>query len=141
MAPSRHDPPAVSASYALSQFSSIAALLKVGVATPFKGKPTEDSIAAIRTLGKMVEVELPAMPLSILDEYTRWTTGSGSGCGGLVPPHLFPAWTFPPMIEALSVLPFPMTAVLNQGCRLEVHAPLPAGEAMQCTAQLIESLS
>ena len=27
------------------------------------------------------------------------------------------------MIEALSTLPFPMTAVLNQGCRLEVPTP------------------
>jgi acyl dehydratase len=31
-----------------------------------------------------------------------------------------------------------MTSVLNQGCRLEVHAVLPVGEAMQCTAQLVE---
>jgi len=41
------------------------------------------------------------------------------------------------MIRALSALPFPMTAVLNQGCRLEMHGPLPVGEPMQCTAQLV----
>jgi len=42
------------------------------------------------------------------------------------------------MIEALRTLPFAMTAILNQGCRLEIYAPLPAGEPMQCTAQLVE---
>jgi acyl dehydratase len=41
-------------------------------------------------------------------------------------------------MNALAALPIPMTSVLNQGCRLEMHAPLPAGEAMHCTAQLAE---
>ena len=142
MPPFKHDPPAVSASHALSQLPSIYALLKVGASAPFKGTATEQAIAAIQTPGRLVSVTLPATPQSILDEYAVWTTGSKPGGGqrgaALVPPHLFPQWTFPPMIEALAALPFPMTAILNQGCKLEVHGPLPAGHAMQCTAQLVE---
>jgi hypothetical protein len=41
------------------------------------------------------------------------------------------------MIEALAVLPFPMTAVLNQGCRLEINGPL-ENRSMICRAQLTE---
>eukprot|EP01043_Picozoa_sp_COSAG02_P010930 COSAG02_NODE_396_length_23126_cov_282.150258_3_plen_257_part_00 len=132
----RHDPPAVSASHALQQLSSITALLRVGASAPFKSKATERAIDDIHTPGELVEVELPAVPTSILEEYARWTTGIVSEVAE-VPPHLFPQWTFPPMIRALSGLPFPMTSVLNQGCRLEVHGPLPAGEPMECTAQLV----
>jgi hypothetical protein len=132
----RHDPPAVSASHALQQLSSIAALLRVGASAPFKSRVTERAIDDIHTPGELVEVEVPAVPQNILDEYARWTTGNSTEVGS-VPPHLFPQWTFPPMIRALSALPFPMTAVLNQGCRLEVHGPLPVGEPMQCTAQLV----
>ena len=93
----RHDPPAVSASHALQQLSSITALLRVGASAPFKSKATEQAIDDIHTPGELVEVELPAVPQSILDEYARWTTGIASTLAE-VPPHLFPQWTFPPMI-------------------------------------------
>ena len=135
----RHDPPPVGAGHALSQLASISALLRVGASAPFKSKASEEAIEGIRTPGELVEVELAAVPQSILEEYARWTgTSAGADGGDHVPAHLFPQWTFPPMIRALSALPFPMTAVLNQGCRLEMHGPLPAGEPMQCTAQLVE---
>jgi hypothetical protein len=132
----RHDPPAVSASHALKQLRSITALLRVAASAPFKSKVTEQAIDDIQLPGELVELELPPVPQTVLDDYARWTAGTATEAG-LVPPHLFPQWTFPPMIRALSALPFPMTAVLNQGCRLEVHGPLPAGQPMECTAQLV----
>ena len=57
-----HDPPAVSATHALSNLSSIGALLKVAVSTPFKGTPGPEAISQIVTPGPLVEVELPATP-------------------------------------------------------------------------------
>ena len=131
--PHRHDPPPISAGYALSQTASISTLLKIGVGVPFKAKPTEEALAAVVVPGPLVSVDLPAVPQSLLDEYTAWTGGAADTA---VPAHLFAQWTFPAWMSALSALPIPMTSVLNQGCRLEMHAPLPAGEAMQCTAQL-----
>eukprot|EP01048_Picozoa_sp_COSAG05_P000465 COSAG05_NODE_12_length_37297_cov_117.537072_28_plen_118_part_00 len=55
----RHDPAAVSGAHALSQGPSISALLRVGASTPFKGKATEQAIAAISTPGELISVELP----------------------------------------------------------------------------------
>ena len=34
--------------------------------------------------------------------------------------------------------PFPLTSVLNQGCKLEVLAPLPADQPIRCTAQVVD---
>ena len=100
MAPHRHDPPDVGRSHALSQRASIAALLRVAATTPFKPKPTARAIARIATPGELVAVELPPVPRSILDAYGRWAAGAPGGSAA-VPAHLFPQWTFPPMIEAL----------------------------------------
>ena len=72
----RHDPAAVSGAHALSQGPSISALLRVGASTPFKGKATEQAIAAISTPGELISVELPPV-----------------GCWQITPP-CFPS--FPP---------------------------------------------
>jgi hypothetical protein len=152
-APHRHDPPAVGGGHAMSQLASISALLRVGAATPFKSKPTEQAIAAIATPGALVEVELPPVPRSILDAYASWT-GARSG-SNIVPAHLFPQWTFPPMIKALQALPFPMTGeqvpcspderwacarmllqcchtqTLRRGCGMFVYLSLPAYLSIQ----------
>ena len=102
--PHRHDPPTVGSGHALSQLPSIGALLRVGASTLFKSKPTKEAIERIEIPGALVEVELPPVSASILQEYGNWT-GSGDTGGAVptcVPPHLFPQWTFPPMIKALS---------------------------------------
>ena len=130
-----HNPPATSFTHSFSQLSSITSLLGVGFAAPFKGTATEESIAAITTPGPLIQVELPPTPSSILKEYNIWTNSTNSN---LIPQHLFPQWTFPPMVAALSTLPFPMTSILNQGCKLIMHGTLPINETMQVTAQLIE---
>ena len=90
----RHDPPPVGAGHALSQLASISALLRVGASAPFKSKASEEAIEGIRTPGELVEVELAAVPQSILEEYARWTgTSAGADGGDHVPAHLFPQWT------------------------------------------------
>ena len=128
---SSHDPKPVPASFALSQGPSIRALLKVGVTTPFKA----GSGPMPATPGPLVKDELPALGKPLLDAYSAWT---GGPVARVVPPHLFPQWSFPLLIQALADLPFSMMAVLNQGCRLEISGPLPAGQPLQCTAQLAE---
>ena len=142
-----HNPPATSFTHSFSQLSSLTSLLGVGFSAPFKGKATEEIIAAIITPGPLIEVELSPTPSSILKEYNIWTNSGNINNTGtsnlnivpnLVPPHLFPQWTFPPMVAALSTLPFPMTSILNQGCKLIMHGILPINERMQVTAQLIE---
>ena len=59
---------------------------------------------AVRTPGPLVEATVPPLSASLLKDYCRWTRARDDGA--TVPPHLFPQWSFPPMIEALSGLPF-----------------------------------
>jgi len=55
-----------------------------------------------------------------------------------VPPHLFPQWTFPIGARVLHALPYPLTRILNAGCRLEVNAPVPASAPLAIRAQLLD---
>ena len=131
----RHDPAPTAIGHVTAQTRSVGALLKVAAMSPFKGGGA--SADGVETPGQLVSVQLPPLPSGLLAAYCQWTGGLDADA---VPAHLFPQWTFPPMISALSVLPFPMTAVLNQGCRIESHAPLPKNETLNCTAQLTELL-
>jgi hypothetical protein len=55
---------------------------------------------------------------------------------GVLPPHLFPQWTFPLVSRAIEPLPYSPLRLLNGGCRLTVNRPLPPDEAIDVTAQL-----
>jgi hypothetical protein len=55
-----------------------------------------------------------------------------------VPAHLFPQWTFPIAARVLRDVPYPLTRILNAGCRLEVNAPVPASAPLTIRAQLID---
>ncbi|HEY8927021.1 MAG TPA: MaoC family dehydratase [Polyangia bacterium] len=55
----------------------------------------------------------------------------------LVPPHLFPQWTFPLAARALRPLHCPLARVLNAGCRLQVNARIPASAPLTVRAQLL----
>lgn len=77
-----------------------------------------------------------ARPSQLVGAYLRWLGSSARRYRGQVPPHLFPQWGFPLMTEAMGDLPYPMTKVLNQGCRVTLHRPLPAGEPLALKARL-----
>ena len=92
---------------------------------------------------------LPALPAPAVDDivdprhaplvaaYRRWLGASGTKPDAeTVPPHLFPQWGFPLLSAAMGPLPYPMTKVLNQGCRITVNQALPAGEDLHLTARL-----
>jgi hypothetical protein len=55
---------------------------------------------------------------------------------GVVPPHLFPHWSFPLVAQTFRALPYPLWRVLNVGCRMELDAPIPAGESLEVSARL-----
>jgi hypothetical protein len=55
-----------------------------------------------------------------------------------VPPHLFPQWTFPLAARVLRGAPYPLTRILNAGCRLEANARVLASTPLTVRAQLID---
>ena len=82
------------------------------------------------------EAVLPPRPESLVRDYVRHVGGDPSWYRGVLPPHMFPQWSFPLLARALAHLPYPTTRIVNAGCRIEAHAPLPAGEPLHVKVRL-----
>ena len=79
-------------------------------------------------------------PRTLVRDYIRHVGGDPGWYRGRVPPHLFPQWGFPLAARALAGLPLSARArSMNAGCRIEIRAPLPAGEPLEVRAR-IESI-
>jgi len=88
------------------------------------------------TPGPEIVRESRALPQSLLDAYVKHVGGDPRAYRGEVPPHLFPQWCMPVLTRTLEGLPYPLLRVVNGGCHVRVHAPLPAGEPMVVRARL-----
>jgi acyl dehydratase len=88
------------------------------------------------TPGAELHATLPPRPASLVRDYVRHVGGDPDAYRRTVPPHLFPQWSFPLAAATLRGLPYPMVKVVNAGCRLEMRAPLPAGEPLVVSARL-----
>jgi acyl dehydratase len=75
-------------------------------------------------------------PAELLRAYIKHVGGDPTAYRGQVPAHFFPQWGFPLASRTLQGLPYPLFRVLNGGCRLEIHAPLPASEPLHARARL-----
>jgi acyl dehydratase len=83
-----------------------------------------------------------APPPALVRDYVRHVGGDPGAYLGrnppAVPPHLFPQWTFPLAARLLHDLPYPLLRILNSGCRLQINAPVPAGDPLTLRAQLVD---
>jgi acyl dehydratase len=86
--------------------------------------------------GPTVRATLPPRPDALVRDYVAHVGGDPAAYAGRVPPHLFPQWGFPLAAETLASLPYPLAKTMNAGSRVEVRAPLPAGEPLLVTARL-----
>ena len=87
--------------------------------------------------GPVHTVTVPPRPRELIDAYVRHVGGDPSGYRGRVPAHLFPQWTFPLTGKLVDGLKYPMLAAMNGGCKLTIDQPLPAGEPLQVSGQLV----
>lgn len=97
-----------------------------------KGKPqapfVTPSVEICETIGPRAE--------DLVRDYIKHVGGDPSSYRGVVPAHFFPQWGFPLAAQTLRGIPYPMQKVLNGGCRLELLAPIPAGEPLRVSARL-----
>jgi hypothetical protein len=93
-------------------------------------KKSKGERKALQTPGPEVELRVPPRSKELLGAYCRHVGADKSAYRGFVPPHLFPQWVFPLQAKTLEGIPYPMEKVLNGGCRMEIHAPLPANEPL-----------
>jgi acyl dehydratase len=83
-------------------------------------------------------VTIAPRPESLVRDYLRYLGAPppAKGAPPFVPPHFFPQWIFPVAKKTLDGLPYNLLAMVNGGCRMEVHGPLPADEPLQVRARL-----
>jgi hypothetical protein len=100
--------------------------------------PHKNGVSAARPTspGPEFSAVLPPRPADLVRDYIRHVGGDPAAYRNTLPPHLFPQWTFPLAARTLEGIPYPMAKVLNGGCRLEIHAPLPADEPLHVSARL-----
>lgn len=86
--------------------------------------------------GPWLHDEIEARSPRLVVDYIRWTGGTLGRYEKTLPPHLFPQWGFPLIAQTLQGIPYPLTGVLNQGCKITVHHALPADQPLILKARL-----
>jgi hypothetical protein len=84
------------------------------------------------------EIQRTVAPIaeSLVVDFVRASGGDPAAWRGMLPPHLFPHWSFPLVVRALAPLPFPLWRSVNLGARMTVSEPLPLGEPLTVSARL-----
>ncbi|HEX5658423.1 MAG TPA: MaoC/PaaZ C-terminal domain-containing protein [Polyangiales bacterium] len=128
----------VSNRHILEQGPALTALGRVALTTleqQLLGK--KPSKKAPQLPGKKIEVTLPPRSAALIDDFVSNVGGDPSAYRGTLPPSFFPQWGFASASRAMEGVPYPMSKVLNAGSNFTVHAPIPAGESLNVSAQLV----
>lgn len=88
------------------------------------------------TPGPWFEERVQPRPAALIRDYLRAIGADPSWYRGRLPAHLFPQWGFPLAARAMAGLPYPITRVLNAGCRLEIKGPLADDKPFDVRARL-----
>ena len=115
---------------ALGRTAARALAQKVGSKRPPNG-------ASLPSWPVEIERTADAPSSELVAAYVRHVGGDARAYKGKVPPHFFPHWVMPVAADVLSGLPYPVTKILNAGCRLQVNAPIPLGERLVVGAALV----
>ena len=129
----------VSNRHILEQGAALGALGRVALRTfeqQVLGK--KQSKSAPQVPGRLIEVTLPPRNGDLIRDYVANVGGDPRAYKNTLPPHFFPQWGFALGSEALSVVPYPLSKILNVGCNLTIRKPLPADEPLHVAAQLVE---
>jgi acyl dehydratase len=92
--------------------------------------------AALQVPGPWVESRVPAPSHGLIRDFLRFTGGDSATYRDVIPPHLFPQWSLPAMLQVARSLPYDPTKVINAGCRLTVFEPLPVNRELHVASQL-----
>lgn len=79
---------------------------------------------------------VPPRSPELVRDLVRWSGGEPRAYRGTLPPYLFPQWTYPVAMRTLEGLSYPLSRVLNAGCRLEIRRPIPADRKLHVRARL-----
>jgi acyl dehydratase len=119
-----------------AQGATLAAMAQVALRSVDPRQPRGGLPLASFAPGPRLRALLPPPEPALVRDFVSFLGGEPADWRGEVPPLLFPQWTFPLLARTLAPLPIPAMKLLNGGFRMEVMAPLPAGEALEVEAWL-----
>lgn len=124
--------PAISPRLLTEQTATISAFLLGAVRSLLPARKTGERAT-------LVKRQAPPSAL-LLDTYMAWSGADPSRYADAIPPHMVSARIALPLVSALTAQsPYPLLSVLNQGVRLQVHHPLPAGETLYLRGRLLDA--
>lgn len=83
---------------------------------------------------------MPAPSRQLLRAYAAWSNAPAGRYEDALPPHFVAARIALPVISALTARsPYPLLGVLNQGIRLALHQPVPAGAPLTVRGRLVDA--
>jgi len=88
--------------------------------------------------GPLHSTTVSPLPQTLRDDFVHWCGGNPAKWEHEVSPWLFPQWGLPVLAKTLNDIPWQLTRVVNQGCRVEWNGPLPAGAPLTVSAQLMD---
>jgi hypothetical protein len=97
----------------------------------------EGSVSPVAVPGPEVRVRVNAPGQALISDYVSSVGGARHVYAGKIPAHLFPHWSFPPLVESLRSARYPLARALNVGCRLQMNAALSAAHELDIRAQLV----
>jgi MaoC like domain len=83
-----------------------------------------------------ISAEVRAPSIELVRAFVKNAGGDPASYRDQLPPALFPQWALPVASRVLASVPYPLTRMLNAGCRIESHAPVPIGEPLHVRARL-----
>ena len=92
------------------------------------------AVARPQIPGPRFEARVAPRDPGLVRDYVRHMGGDPSAYKTTLPPHMFPQWGYSLAARTLEGIPYPVLAVLNGGCRLEINSPLPQGEPLHVSA-------
>lgn len=87
--------------------------------------------------GPVLTSVVPAPSPALVADFVRFCQGDPSVYREVLPPHLFPQWSLPMLLETAKQLPYPPLKVINVGFRLTIERPLLVAGPLAVSAQLL----
>ena len=129
----------VSSRYVLQQGPMLAALGKTAaraISQQLAGRRGKSAAGPASVPSLEIVRTLAGPSPELVDAYVAHVGGDPRAYKTSVPPHFFPHWVMPVAADTLEGVPYPITRVLNGGCRMQVNRAIPRGEALEVRAQL-----
>lgn len=114
------------------KMTSIILRIIVNSFRPFKG--------LLQSEGKSIYIDIHrnALDRSCIDHFHK-LLGKQNKYQETIAPHMFPYWSYPPLLDLGLKLKFPLHKVMNQACKMEVFEKIPKNTKLKLHVEIIST--